>query len=84
MSTSGTSASGSPGSSSLPRLDKKGRNACWSARDLHFACLAQKAEDPGQCKETFEEFTKNCPPSWVEHFSLQRGVELRRQRLSAS
>ncbi|KAH9318046.1 hypothetical protein KI387_019815, partial [Taxus chinensis] len=54
-----------------------GRNACYKARDMFYACVEKKASSkpteiasvgllyPAECKPARAEFEKHCRPTWI-------------------
>lgn len=48
-----------------PRVMQKNRELCWKMRDLYHKCLDLNHEQKDKCTNEWENYNKNCLPSWV-------------------
>uniref|UniRef100_A0A0D6R782 Cytochrome c oxidase assembly factor 6 n=1 Tax=Araucaria cunninghamii TaxID=56994 RepID=A0A0D6R782_ARACU len=73
-----------------------GREACYKARDMFYACVEKKSDKkptevasvgllyPAECKRARADFVKQCRPTWVKHFDRQYCAKKRVERLLES
>ncbi|XP_015932823.1 uncharacterized protein LOC107459117 isoform X2 [Arachis duranensis] len=71
----------------------KAREDCYKARDAFYACLEKECDKkpteiasvgllyPVECKQSRDQFVKQCRSSWVKHFDRQYCQNKRVQRL---
>ena len=71
----------------------KARESCYKARDAFYSCIEKECSKkpteiasvgllyPIECKQSRDEFVKQCRSSWVKHFDRQYCRNKRTQRL---
>ncbi|XP_047306972.1 cytochrome c oxidase assembly factor 6 homolog [Impatiens glandulifera] len=75
-----------------PDVLLQARQACYKARDAFYLCLENTSEKkqteiatvgllyPTDCKNSRDEFVKQCRSTWVKHFDREYCAKKRRQR----
>lgn len=51
------------------------REACYTARDEYFACIAKEGVSSSKCSKPLELYEQICPGSWRNYFMQQRERE---------
>lgn len=67
-------------------LTAEERAKCWKSRDLYFNCMEENEKSDNKekiCTTFYNEFSANCPPVWVKHFTRrQKWVKYKEEVLS--